>query len=239
MTTWAIADIHGCYYTFKQLLEEVLQISPDDHIYLLGDMVDRGPHTQQVLDYIMLLQQQGYHIMPVQGNHEYFVCTAHQMEQSGLTKHWWNKSAKQFVHTWLHTGGTHTLKSFGVSNALDIPEHYIHWLQALPTHYITPTAILTHAGLNCSSPHPYEDTDTLLFGTHSNYNAQYLQQKYVIHGHNAVSLDGIYAMLRNIDKNMYLCIDNGCVYAGHHDDCGHLMALNLNNFTFEKQIYID
>ena len=239
MSNWAIADIHGCYHTFKQLIEDRLQISPSDKIYLLGDMVDRGPHIKELLDYIFLLQEKGYQIMPLLGNHEYFLCHAYQLEQSGKTKHWWNRSALQFILSWQQTGGACTLKSFGVPHAGLIPEHYIQWIASLPYYYITANAILTHAGLNCKSDTPFEDTDTLLFGTNHYYSPQFLNGKYVIHGHNAISVEGIVALLNNINKHVYLCIDNGCVYAGRRPNCGHLMALNLDNFTFEKQIYTE
>ncbi|MBO4581207.1 MAG: serine/threonine protein phosphatase [Bacteroidales bacterium] len=239
MSTWAIADIHGCYFTFKQLVEDKLQISPSDKVYLLGDMVDRGPHIKELLDYILLLQEKGYQIMPVKGNHEYFLCRAYQIEQSGKTKHWWNRSALKYIHSWQTTGGAYTLNSFGVQHAALIPEHYIQWMLSLPCYYITPHAILTHAGLNCRAASPFEDTDTLLLGTSNCYTPQFLNGKYVIHGHNAISMEGIVSMLNNINKHLYLCIDNGCVYAGRRPNCGHLMALDLDNFTFEKQIYIE
>jgi serine/threonine protein phosphatase 1 len=67
---YVISDIHGCFKTFKQLVEEVVKLTKSDQLFLLGDYVDRGPSTVAVLDYIMELIESGYHIYPLRGNHE-------------------------------------------------------------------------------------------------------------------------------------------------------------------------
>ena len=67
---YVISDIHGCFITFKQLVEEVIKLNKSDQLCLLGDYVDRGPSTQAVLDYIIELIELGYNIFPLRGNHE-------------------------------------------------------------------------------------------------------------------------------------------------------------------------
>jgi len=49
----AVGDIHGCYKTLKVLLEKHLKIQPCDYIYIVGDLIDRGPYSKQVVDYIL------------------------------------------------------------------------------------------------------------------------------------------------------------------------------------------
>ena len=47
--TIAIGDIHGCHEEFKALLAR-LELSPEDTLILLGDLVNRGPSSRKVLD---------------------------------------------------------------------------------------------------------------------------------------------------------------------------------------------
>ena len=65
-----IGDIHGCNKTFKKLLFEVLAISSEDKIYVLGDFVDRGPDSIGVINTILELKENAYHIYCLRGNHE-------------------------------------------------------------------------------------------------------------------------------------------------------------------------
>lgn len=38
----AIGDVHGCYYTLKRLLEDKVEVTKEDQIFLLGDIIDKG-----------------------------------------------------------------------------------------------------------------------------------------------------------------------------------------------------
>ncbi len=65
MMTLVIGDIHGCYVELRDLLDKA-GLGDDDLILSLGDFVDRGPETLQVLDF--------FHAHPnahaLMGNHE-------------------------------------------------------------------------------------------------------------------------------------------------------------------------
>ena len=45
----AIGDIHGCHAEFAELLAR-LELTKDDRLVLLGDLVNRGPDSNRVLD---------------------------------------------------------------------------------------------------------------------------------------------------------------------------------------------
>ena len=60
MSRWIIPDVHGCAKTLRSLIESFLKLTKEDDLYLLGDYIDRGLNSKEVLDYIMDLQGQGY-----------------------------------------------------------------------------------------------------------------------------------------------------------------------------------
>jgi predicted phosphodiesterase len=60
----AIGDIHGCHQEFAELLDRVA-FSKDDQLILLGDLVNRGPDSNRVID---LARQ--YKAISLLGNHE-------------------------------------------------------------------------------------------------------------------------------------------------------------------------
>ena len=64
---YVISDIHGCYKTFRCLVEEVIGLSKADLLFLLGDYVDRGPSSKAVLDYILQLKDERYQLFPLRG----------------------------------------------------------------------------------------------------------------------------------------------------------------------------
>jgi len=47
---FAIGDIHGCFDAFRTLLEQIIQIKLADKIILLGDYIDRGIQSKEVID---------------------------------------------------------------------------------------------------------------------------------------------------------------------------------------------
>ena len=66
---YVIGDIHGCFSKVKQKLEEIGFDETKDRLFSVGDLVDRGPECDQVLEW---LDKPWFH--PVRGNHDDYVC---------------------------------------------------------------------------------------------------------------------------------------------------------------------
>lgn len=66
---YIMSDIHGQYNRFKNLLHQ-LNLQNEDKLYILGDVVDRGPQPIKILQYMMKHQN----IIPIIGNHESWHC---------------------------------------------------------------------------------------------------------------------------------------------------------------------
>lgn len=64
---YVIADIHGCYEEYMELIHKIKLSKDKDHLYILGDALDRGTEPMKVLLDIMEIQNVTYII----GNHDY------------------------------------------------------------------------------------------------------------------------------------------------------------------------
>ena len=63
--TYVMSDIHGMAELFKRMLEQI-RFSDEDTLYILGDMIDRGPDPAGILDFAM---SHG-NVIALKGNHE-------------------------------------------------------------------------------------------------------------------------------------------------------------------------
>ena len=67
MATYAVGDIQGCYAEFAALLDEVSFDERHDALWLLGDLINRGPDSLAVMERVMAL---GNCVTTVLGNHD-------------------------------------------------------------------------------------------------------------------------------------------------------------------------
>lgn len=79
MTTLAIGDIQGCYDEFRTLLDKMQFRKDKDQLWLVGDLVNRGPDNLATMDYIMSLPN----VIVVLGNHDlHFLAVAHGLQRT-------------------------------------------------------------------------------------------------------------------------------------------------------------
>lgn len=65
MASYVMSDIHGCYDGFIKLLE-LINFTDEDKMYILGNVIDRGPSSLNIVDYIMIRKN----VTLILGNHE-------------------------------------------------------------------------------------------------------------------------------------------------------------------------
>lgn len=70
MTIWAIGDIQGCYDSFRQLLDQCRFDPANDQLWLVGDLVNRGPKSLETLRFVRSLGQSAVTVL---GNHDLYL----------------------------------------------------------------------------------------------------------------------------------------------------------------------
>jgi serine/threonine protein phosphatase 1 len=216
-----IGDIHGCLATFKALLGQINICRESDKLYLLGDYVDRGPDSKGVIDKIISLQQAGYAVHPIRGNHEQMLIADHHAET---------------VKGWHDMADEELKKSFGIENLSQLPIEYINFCKALPYYHLEDDFIAVHAGLDFSQEDPLAEKKALLWirDWYNNVNYDWLQERKIIHGHTPLTRQEIEEQFSGFDERQILNIDCG-VYLSKSKihGLGHLCAFDITN----KRLY--
>lgn len=217
---FVIPDIHGCALTFRRLLENIIHLKKSDDLYLLGDTIDRGPRSREVLDIIQQLKEKGYRVQPIRGNHEEMFLNS--------------CSDRSFFRLWMLNGGRTTLSSFGVEDACEIPSSYRDLIAGFPYFIELDKFILVHGGLNFTISDPLSDKEAMLWSRDKVVIKELIGGRKLIGGHTPLSREDIKSSLLS-DR---IILDNGCVY--HHETgLGNLAALELTTMTLYFQENID
>jgi serine/threonine protein phosphatase 1 len=236
----AISDIHGCSKTFRAMLEDVLQFSKEDKLYLLGDYVDRGPDSKGVLDYIMELKADDYQVHCLMGNHEAMMLEARVL--------------KEETPVWRFNGGIATMQSFSATSISQIPQHYFDFLNEMEDYMLVDDYILVHAGLNFQAApdnrgkrdflwkvkNPLVDRKSLLWirDWYDEIDRDWLGERIIIHGHTPISEAEIRGMREELKRLPVLDIDNGC-FARYQTGMGSLCAFDMTNHKLYFQENIE
>jgi len=135
MATWVIGDIHGCWLTLQQLLETIGWNAKRDELWLVGDLVNRGPSSLEVLRWAV---DHDDRLTAVLGNHD-----LHLLARA--------------------CGVAPGKKSDTLDDVLGAPdrEDLLEWLRKRPLMHQFGRFVLVHAGLppewNIELAHGYVD----------------------------------------------------------------------------------
>lgn len=200
MRRFVIGDIHGCAKALRSLLE-IIDPQVDDELVFVGDYVDRGPDSRNVVDQLIALKDR-CRVITLRGNHEIMLLG---VAFGGLDS-----------KVWLASGGLATVSSYGGSLAKISPQH-IAFYQQLRPYYETDDCIFVHANYDADLPMSQQsDVDTYWTHLTKVMPAPHCSGKRVYVGHTPQPFGQI------LDNDHLVCVDTYCF--GN----GYLTALNVD-----------
>lgn len=227
MATYVIGDVHGCYYSLLALLEQI-ELNKADRLLFVGDLINKGPHSRKVVDLLMKMQDMGYQLQSVRGNHEQkLLDIEHNRSLSNINEY------KRFY------SASRSYAEFFTPAALLRPR-YKQFFESLPYFIELESYYIVHAGFNCKKNEALQDTHSMMNirNWHSDYNPEVLGGKSVIHGHQSVSLDETRARIA-MSSPRVVPVDTGCVYFRKRREFAYLTAIRLSDNALYTQINLD
>ncbi|MBO6088384.1 serine/threonine protein phosphatase [bacterium] len=200
----AVGDIHGEIGKLNSLLDK-LDLKSDDKVIFLGDYIDRGKHSKEVIDRLIELSK-NVECVFLKGNHE-----------DMLLKTLISRKQQDIEH-WLLNGGVETYDNYG-----DYPAIFnLHgkFLDNLKLYHIEQNYLFVHAGVNPNKDLSEQTEDDLLWIREEFLNNPHKLPYKIIFGHTPFTEP----LLLN-DK---IGIDTGC---GKSENC-YLTAYDVFNDIF-------
>jgi serine/threonine protein phosphatase 1 len=195
MRTLAIGDIHGSHNALVTLLKEV-RPAAEDKVIFLGDYIDRGPASRQVVEALLGLSTTTKAVF-LRGNHEVMILESRQ------------DPLKESL--WRGYGGGQMLESYNVEYSANwisaIPEAHWRFLERTARFFENDTHIFVHACLD-SELDMRDQSDRLLFWEFFEQIQPHKSGKKIVCGHSP-SRSGELK-----DVGFAVCIDTGPAIGG-------------------------
>jgi serine/threonine protein phosphatase 1 len=129
----AIGDVHGYKHKLEALIEKVAPTAID-RVVFLGDLIDRGPDSRGVIDFVLAFCRRYPKTVVLRGNHEDLLLRC----LDDPTK----------LALFLRNGGTNTLNSYGGKSYLNfMPPEHLDFLRSRPLYHLADSFLFVHAGL--------------------------------------------------------------------------------------------
>ncbi|MGP3696778.1 metallophosphoesterase family protein [Rhodobacter sp. NSM] len=213
MRTYAIGDIHGHLSLLQEIHDRIAmdRRATGDHeapVVHIGDLVDRGPDSRGVVEYLRQGIEHGENWVVLKGNHDRMF-TGFMRDPARC-----DPGLRRDL-SWLHPrlGGGPTLESYGVHHAADrpvgvvhreaaelVPEEHLAFIEALPIRYQRDGTIFVHAGIRPGIPFAEQAEDDLLWIREPFLSDPRDHGALVVHGHTAIDAVTHYGNRLNLDS---------------------------------------
>ena len=218
---YIISDLHGHYDKYRVILDAI-QFKSTDTLYILGDVIDRGPDGCKIL-----LDMMGRpNVIPILGNHEFTaaMCLPWLLEKvTDQSLDTLSEVQIAALSEWIANGGSPTLqelKRLTQGEREDILEYIREMDLYAEVEAGGRSFVLTHAGLDHFAPEKplgaYELMDFLF--ARPNLNTEFYRDKYLVYGHTPTRLLRQQAGEAPADDiirwGTQIAVDCGCGYGG-------------------------
>ena len=217
--TYIIADIHGCFQEYKELLDKI-NFSDEDELYVLGDAMDRGPEPIRVIRDLMRRPNVTY----IMGNHDAMMLNVLSKLSAEITE----ESIMELTddvfiayHYWMQDGGKTTLEQFSKLSKEERKDilDFLEFASPYETmEHEGKLYILVHAGIDhFDADKELDDYDSNDFlWKRTDYTKQLFPSSriYLVTGHTPTRLIREDEQSLIYCENNHIALDCGCVYGG-------------------------
>ena len=219
MATYVMTDIHGMYDKFIKMLEQI-NFTPSDNLLILGDNVDRGPHSMEVLDHI----EKTPNIESLMGNHELMMINEVYKLNLGQVGDWYRNGGDITSNNYHKFAEEH-----GLDRAMQLLDACAQWKFYKILTVNGRQFLCIHAGYWMASPERYKthynsDIETLLKDT-TNIDKVWLREEFYLRrglpnlttlfGHTPTkNLHGKFAIWHDPVHEDKINLDCGVAYGG-------------------------
>ncbi|MDF0599033.1 metallophosphoesterase [Psychromarinibacter halotolerans] len=220
---YAIGDIHGCAGKLSALIDHVNTEAPDAPLVCVGDYVDRGEASAEVLRLLMdLPSTRPGPVICLAGNHEAMLLDALDDPDRSAAR-------------WLRHGGLQTLASFGVAPGgsgegdamarrlrAAMGDEMLDWVRARPAWWQSGNVAVVHAAADPWLPMAAQANSTLMWGHPEFRRMARTDGVWVVHGHTITDQPLVADGVISIDTGAYAggpltlarIADDGVTFAG-------------------------
>lgn len=205
-----IGDIHGCRSTLIKLIDK-LELLKSDQLILLGDLINKGPDSVGVVDYLISLKEEGFEVILVRGNNESMLLKILKKDQIQI-----EQLAIRFGIVKMFENTKWKLKA-----------KYLEFFKSSFFYIESDQFYAVHAGFDYSAPEPFKDKYQMLWMRNFKADKSIQGFKPVIYGHRIYPFSKI---KKAVTKHKYgIPLDNGCVLGNDKTDFGRLVCFDFTN----------
>jgi serine/threonine protein phosphatase 1 len=176
--TYAIPDLHGRLDLLETAIDKIVEHSAGERstVVTLGDYVDRGPRSRQVIERLMGWQPDKLTLVNLKGNHEAMM--------------WETCNNLAELSWWIKNGGDQTLASYGQSSQKNydpriVPPEHLEWIANLALIHADQHRVFVHAAIDPKIPLDQQSHQTLLWKRYPEGFDLGHGHRHVVHGHHA------------------------------------------------------
>jgi serine/threonine protein phosphatase 1 len=206
---YAVGDVHGRADLLRDLLQNIeldVALNPVQRpvVIFLGDYIDRGPASREVIELLIELEK-GLEVILLRGNHEAFALDF--LQDPHVLDSWRNYGALETLLSYGVTPSVHlsSQKTVELAHAFaaTLPESHRRFLSKLKTSYSCGDFFFVHAGIRPGIPFDKQREKDLLWIRREFLESDVDFGKVVVHGHEPVEHPDIRFNRINIDTGAF------------------------------------
>ena len=218
MNIFAIGDIHGCIKQLVSLQNKIFncpEYKKDEDLFLyLGDYIDRGPNSKNVINNILELQKEGTKSFFIMGNHEQIMIDFLFNKINNL-RYWLELGADktfrsydievdEFIKDGFEDEDIDKLRNFFLNK---INTQHMQFFKNLKLFYDLGKYFFVHAGVNPDKPLSEQNKKDFLWSRSEKFfDENFKFEKIIVHGHTPEK--------EVVSLPYRINIDTGCFFSG-------------------------